>query len=56
MCPWVGVPTVSFYLQGFSQQIGWVGDSSLKSVVRDRNIREELGPYEVRIYTFTLPD
>ncbi|MFA4902748.1 MAG: hypothetical protein WC600_08385 [Desulfobaccales bacterium] len=49
---------VSFYLQGFSKQIGWVEDKFLnqKSVVRDGNIREELGPYEVRIYKFALPD
>lgn len=48
---------VSFYLQGFSKQIGWVEEKFLhqKSVVRDGNIREELGPYEVRIYKFALP-
>ncbi|MHB9074086.1 MAG: hypothetical protein ACYC6G_11225 [Desulfobaccales bacterium] len=48
---------VSFYLQGFPQQISWVEEKFLKqkSVVLEGNIREELGPYEVRIYKFTLP-
>lgn len=49
---------VSFYLRGFSQQVNWVTEkfANQKSVVRDGNICEKLGPYEVRIYHFTLPD
>lgn len=49
---------VSFYLQGFPKQVNWVEGKfgNQKSVVRDGNIREKLGPYEVRIYHFSLPD
>ncbi len=48
---------VSFYLQGFSKQMRWGAEKFLnqKTIVRDGNIREELGPYEVRIYKFALP-
>jgi len=48
---------VSFSMHGFSDQINWVEEKfgNHKSVIQDGNIREELGPYEVRIYHFTLP-
>jgi hypothetical protein len=47
---------VSFYLHGFSGQVNWLEEKfgNQKSVVQDGNIRTELGPYEVRIYHFTL--
>jgi len=49
---------VSLYLQGFPQQVAWLNEyfRQHKSVVRDGNIREELGPYEVRVYTYRQQD
>ena len=45
---------VSFYLQGFARQVPWLTEmfQQHKSVVQDGNIREELGPYEVRVYHY----
>jgi len=45
---------VSFYLQGFGPQVPWLNEmfQHHKSVVQDGNIREELGPYEVRVYHY----
>ncbi len=45
---------VSFYLYGFSPQAPWLNEmfQQHKSVVHDGNIREELGPYEVRVYRY----
>lgn len=49
---------VGFLLHGFSPRVPWLQDafSNHKSVVRDGNIREELGPYEVRVYRFRQGD
>jgi hypothetical protein len=49
---------VSFTLYGFSNRVPWLKDlfGNPKSVVRDDNIREELGPYEVRTYRFHQGD
>ena len=45
---------VSFYLHGFGQQVSWLTEmfQHQNSVVYDGNIREELGPYEVRVYRY----
>jgi hypothetical protein len=45
---------VSFYLHGFPRQVQWLTEffRQKKSVVLDGNIREELGPYEVRLYSY----
>ena len=45
---------VSFYLEGFGLQVPWLTEmfQKHKSVVRDGNIREELGPYEARLYLY----
>ncbi|MDO9533432.1 MAG: hypothetical protein Q7O12_15075 [Deltaproteobacteria bacterium] len=45
---------VSFYLKGFGPQVPWLTEmvQHHKSVVQDDNIREELGPYEVRVYHY----
>ena len=45
---------VSFYLHGFGPQTPWLNEifQHQKSVVHDGNIREELGPYEVRVYRY----
>ena len=45
---------VSFYLKGFGPQVPWLTEmfQHHKSVVQDGNIREELGPYEVRVYHY----
>jgi hypothetical protein len=45
---------VSFILHGLPPQVPWLEDlfQERKSVVQDNNIREELGPYEVRLYSF----
>lgn len=47
---------VSFYVHGFPKQVSWLEEKfqHRKSVVQDGNIREELGPYEVRLYHFTI--
>jgi len=49
---------VSFYLKGFPQQLPWLSEviNQQKSVVLDGNIREELGPYEARIYSYREAD
>lgn len=49
---------VSFYLKGFPQQVAWLSEvfKQQKSVVLDGNIREELGPYETRLYSYREPD
>jgi len=49
---------VSFYLHGFGSQVPWLTEmfNKHKAVVRDGNIREELGPYEVRIYSYRRED
>jgi hypothetical protein len=49
---------VSFYLHGVDRQVPWLTEvfQQRKSVVRDRNIRDELGPYEVRIYLYSQGD
>lgn len=45
---------VSFYLYGFPPQVKWLTEvfQQDKSVVLDGNIREKLGPYEVRVYRY----
>jgi hypothetical protein len=45
---------VSFYLHGFPPRIPWLTEffHHKKSVVLNGNIREELGPYEVRLYHY----
>jgi hypothetical protein len=45
---------VSFYVHGFGPQVPWLTEivQHHKSVVHDGNIREELGPYEVRVYRY----
>lgn len=45
---------VRFYLHGFGGQIAWLTEmfQHRPSVVCDGNIREELGPYEVRVYRY----
>ena len=45
---------VSFYLHGFGQQVSWLTEmfQPQTSAVYDGNIREKLGPYEVRIYRY----
>lgn len=49
---------VSFYLKGFPHQLPWLSEvnNQQKSVVLDDNIREELGPYEARLYSYREPD
>jgi hypothetical protein len=49
---------VSFYLKGFPQQVAWVTEifKQQKLVALDGNIREELGPYETRLYSYHEPD
>jgi hypothetical protein len=49
---------VSFYLKGFPPQLPWLSEviTQQKSVVLDGNIREELGPYEARIYSYREAD
>lgn len=49
---------VSFYVHGFGRQVPWLTElfQQHKAVVRDGNIREELGPYEVRIYSYHRED
>lgn len=49
---------VSFLLHGFPQQVPWLTElfQKKKSVIQDGNIREELGPYEVRVYSFHQGD
>lgn len=46
---------VSLFLEGFDRQVPWLTEmfQKHKSVVCDGNIREELGPYEVRIYSYS---
>ncbi|MBM4284574.1 MAG: hypothetical protein FJ128_04905 [Deltaproteobacteria bacterium] len=45
---------VSFFLHGFPAGVPWLEEPFLggKAVVRDGNIREQLGPYEVRVYHY----
>jgi hypothetical protein len=49
---------VSFHLHGFSQKTSWLTEffRHEKTVVRDGNIREKLGPYEVRVYHYRPRD
>lgn len=49
---------VSCFVHGFYQETQWVTefDQHKKSVVLDGNIREELGPYEVRLYHYRQPE
>jgi hypothetical protein len=49
---------VSFYLKGFPERVAWLTEifNKQKSVVLDGNIREELGPYETRLYSYREPD
>jgi len=49
---------VGFSLHGFFNRVPWLQDAfgNHKSVVRDGNIREELSPYEVRVYRFRQGD
>lgn len=49
---------VSCFVHGFSQDIPWVTEffQQQKAVVLDGNIREELGPYEVRLYHYHQPE
>jgi hypothetical protein len=49
---------VSFYLRGFGRQVSWLSEifKPRRAVVRDGNIREDLGPYEVRIYRYRQED
>jgi len=49
---------VSFLIHGFPPQVPWLTEifQQKKSVVDNGNIREELGPYEVRIYRFRQGD
>lgn len=49
---------VSFSLKGFPQRVAWLTEifTKQKSVVLDGNIREELGPYEARLYSYREPD
>lgn len=49
---------VSFYLQGFPRQVALLTECFHRhnSVVRDGNIREELGPYEVHLYSYRQQD
>ena len=49
---------VNFYLNGFPPQVAWLTEyfNRHKSVVRDGNICEELGPYEVRLYSHRQQD
>ena len=46
---------VSLFLEGFDRQGPWLTEifQKHKSVVCDGNIREELGAYEVRIYSYS---
>ena len=45
---------VSCLIRGFSPDLSWVTEifQQKKSVILDGNIREELGPYEVRLYLY----
>jgi hypothetical protein len=45
---------VSFYLHGFPQSAPWLTElfQRRNSVIQDGNIREEMGPYEVRLYLY----
>jgi hypothetical protein len=45
---------VKFYIHGFSPQVPWLTEifQQRRSVVLDGNIREELEPYEVRLYHY----
>ncbi len=49
---------VGFFLHGFSTRVPWLKDpfGSHKSVVKDGNIREKLGPYEVHVYSYRQQD
>jgi len=49
---------VSFYLRNFPPGVAWLTEyfHRHKSVVVDGNIREELGPNEVRLYSYRLQD
>jgi hypothetical protein len=46
---------VSLLLEGLDRQVSWLTEmfQKHKSVVCDGNIREELGPYEVRIHSYS---
>jgi len=50
--------SVSFFLSGFPPKVKYLSEIFLKqkSVVLDGNIREKLGPYEVRIYSYQQND
>lgn len=49
---------VSFFLEGFGPEVSFLQDCFgwRKSVVRDGNIREEMAPYEVRVYRYQQQD
>ena len=46
--------SVSFFLRGFPPDVKYLSEIFLKqkSIILDSNIREKLGPYEVRIYSY----
>jgi hypothetical protein len=50
--------SVSFFLKGFPPKVEYLSAVFLqqKSVVLDDNIREKLGPYEVRVYQYRQED
>jgi hypothetical protein len=50
--------SVRFFLKGFPPKVEYLSDVFVqqKSVVLDGNIREKLGPYEVRVYRYRQED